>query len=495
VGAAGASTAAGRAGTVAAAAGAEGAGSRGAGSDGGFVPGERAEFRGHLLRTYRVRFELNQPASGVRQDLGPVDSGELETGALAVGRNDVSFFAPLPTRLLPGPAYADPKAVDARVTVRQGEAACPFPLSLEILGPEVHEIDPDSGRVCPASDDCSTLGQGRACLEGERLGLDAWGDPEIRIGTLTVPPDEITQISERRVCFDVPESLHGTSLGSEVRVKLRYRTAALPGIDVPCIGGDCVRDSGTGSCDGSVPCHLPFVVTGRKDGPFKFFLDSPAGMIEGPDSETCDATTADGRRVTVTANVSAPDASGRYPYTVSVPGRTLLRGSFKRLSGHEGLRYNRKGHPGAGCWGVAILSYEGPDPDEYRWCACYLGNNLNRDAICVGCSGTIRIPGGGWERTFAGFSPDGSVMVYSAPDQTRPSTHMALGLRNMCANLDSRGNCYGEELLGGSPWRYAPVGDSPSATILANRMTSILFGGHEFVSVPILVPTPDPNEP
>jgi hypothetical protein len=116
---------------------------QGAGSDGGFVPGERAEFRGHLLRTYRVRFDLNQPTSGVRHDLGPVDSGELESGALVLGRNEVSFFAPLPTRLLPGPAYADPRAADSRVTVRQAEAACSFPLSLQILGPEVHEIDPD----------------------------------------------------------------------------------------------------------------------------------------------------------------------------------------------------------------------------------------------------------------------------------------------------------------------------------------------------------------
>ncbi|MBN1774755.1 MAG: hypothetical protein JXB32_26085, partial [Deltaproteobacteria bacterium] len=455
---------------------------RGAGSDGGFVPGERAEFRGHLLRTYRVRFELSQPASGVREDLGPVDDGEAEAGALAVGHADMSFSAPLPTRLLPGPAHADPQAVDSRVTVRQAEAACSFPLSLEILGPEVHEIDPDYGRVCPASDDCATAGEGRACLEGERLGLDAWGDPEIRIGTLTVPPDEITQVSERRVCFDVPESLHGTSLGSEVRVKLRYRTAAPPGIDVPCIGGDCVRDSGTGSCDGSVPCHLPFVVTGRKDGAFEFYLDSPLYSSLGWISPPC-RTTVGGRSVTVTAEIDSFDyATSTGHYRVRRGSSTVTSGNFRVLGGYGGVAFGK-----SDCRSFVVLSHVGATAAdrEFSWSAMYLGPDITAgQVVCVGCGERFTDEEGIWRHMYAGFSPDGSVLVRSVPTTAR---RMAVSLYDV----------YGRDIRLGGTWFDTTLVGSPAARIRTNRVVSVTFGSAVFVpeARPIDVPRPDPNDP
>ena len=428
-----------------------------------------------------MRFELNQPASGVRHDLGPVDSGELESGALVLGRNDVSFFAPLPTRLLPGPAYADPRAADSRVTVRQAEAACSFPLSLQILGPEVHEIDPDHGRVCPASDDCTTLGEGRACIEGERLGLDVWGDPEIRIGTLTVGPDEITPISERRVCFDVPESLHGTNLGSEVSVKLRYRTAAPPGIDVPCIGGDCVRDSGTGSCDGSVDCHLPFVVTGRKDGAFEFYLDSPLhGNVWT--SPAC-TTTVGGSSVTVTAEVYSFDATTSTGYyRVRRGSSTVTSGSFRVLGGRGGINFGK-----SDCRSLVVLSYVGATAAdrEFSWSAMYLGPDIRESqVVCVGCGERFTDEAGIWVHMYAGFSPDGSVLVYSVPATSR---RMAVSLHDVYE---------GDTRLGGT-WFDTTLVGTPAARIRTNRVVSVTFGSAVFVDEarPILVPTPDPNEP
>ncbi len=466
---------------------------RGAGTDDGFVPGESAEFRGHLLRTYKVRFHLTQTSSGVDQNLGPVDSGELDTGALVTTRDDVSYSAVLPERLLPGPASAQPQAADPRVTVQQGEARCPFPLSLEILGPEVDSIDPAYGRVCPAADDCTALGEGRACLHGDRLGLSAWGAAQVKIGSLTVSSDEVTTIDEHRVCFDVPESLHDTSLGSAVNVKLHYLTAA-PGtqFDVPCIGGDCVRDSGSGSCDGGADCHLDFVPTGRKDGTFRYFRDGDEKQTE--DTWTC-STTVDGTARTVTLEIHdcTPVAAPNHcEYSVRVGGTTLISDYFDILGGRGGVWFDPTGATGD-CRSFAAMSYILDSTNRFSWKVYYLGNHLSND-VCVGCGSVWVIGGGDWWLTYAGFSPDGSVIVYSVPTGT--TNRMAVSLYNMCPSISAGGVCSGSEAIGGSPHNFtATAGGSPAARINRNVVTEVTFGGEDVWSFDVPVPPPDPNEP
>ena len=268
------------------------------------------------------------------------------------------------------------------------------------------------------------------------------------------------------------------------------------GARVDCKGAACTPYFSGEPCDGEhAGCYLKYRVTGVKDGEFTWFRDPDETTDPAPIS--C-ATTVDGTAVTVTASVGAFDATRDcYPYEVPAGGATLGSGCVGVLAGHGGIWFDSD--PAVhSCRAFAALSHVSGTSDQFTFEAYYLGNKLHSPPVCVGCgSAPLTIPGSGWLATYAGFNPDGSVMVYSVPSGTIGGYQvMAVSLYDMCYSRDSGGDCASSSPLGGSPRSFTiTAGGDPEANITANVVTRVMFARDDVFPLPVAVPPPDPNDP